>query len=65
MPPFTPKHVTCFLLWIALILLAVLVLAWYLFEAPARERIRSKRSGATVQLRLSDHPAGPKATQTT
>ena len=67
MPPFTPKHVTYYLLWIGLVLVAVIVLAWYLFESPARERIHSKHPGATVQLRLPDYPhrqdaaTGPRA----
>jgi hypothetical protein len=63
--PFTPKHVTCFLLWVVLVLLGVLALAWYLFEAPAHERLQPKRSGATIQLRPSDHPAGQKSTRAT
>jgi hypothetical protein len=62
-PPFTAKHVTCFLAWIVLILLGVLALAWYLFEAPAHERMQPKRSGAAVHLRLPDQPAGAKAAQ--
>ncbi|HEY6446250.1 MAG TPA: hypothetical protein VIY53_07320 [Acidobacteriaceae bacterium] len=65
MPPFTPKHVTRYLLWVVLALLGIMALAWYLLESPAHERIRLKRSGAAVQLRLPDPSEGPRATQAT
>lgn len=51
MPPFTPKEVTRYLLWIALIVLAVIVLTWYLMETPAHEPIQPKHgNGASVRL---------------
>jgi len=52
MPPFTPSHVARYLLWIALVLVAVIVLAWYLLETPAHEPIQPKRSGNTAQLQI-------------
>jgi hypothetical protein len=52
MPPFTPKEVTRYLLWIGLIVLAVVVLAWYLLYQPAHEPLQPKRSGATALVEM-------------
>lgn len=53
MPPFTPKEVTRYLLWIVLLVLAVFILGWYLLESPGREPIQPKHAtGASVRLEM-------------
>lgn len=52
MPPFTRKEVACYLLWVAIVLMAVGIAVSLLFYAHGREPIHAKRNGATVMLRM-------------
>lgn len=60
MPPFNRKEVACYLLWTAIILMALAIVGWFVFYSPARERIHSGREGATVQLHLPGNETSPR-----
>jgi tryptophan-rich sensory protein len=48
MPPFTPKSVTCFLLWIVIFAAAVLAGIWMIWHATGRQQIQPRPNTALV-----------------
>jgi len=52
--PFNRKEVACFLLWVAILVLAVGIVVTLLFYGHGREPIHAKRNGAVVALGLSN-----------
>jgi hypothetical protein len=58
MRPFSRKEVTCFLLWVAIGLMLVCALTWWLAHSTAHERLHPVRSSPSSMLHEPDSRPG-------
>jgi hypothetical protein len=64
MRPFSRKEVTCFLLWVAIGLMVVCALGWWVLHSTAHEQVhpvRSKPSPVSMLHRPDSRPGLPVA----
>lgn len=59
MPPFTPKEVARFFIWIAVFLLAVTAIFWMIWRAPGHKQVQPNPS--TGQIVMPAHRTAPTA----
>jgi len=59
MTPFNTKEVACYLLWVAIAMMVVGIIAFLLFHARGREPIHATHDGTAVVLRMPNAGAPP------
>ena len=59
MPPFTPKEVARYFVWVGIIGIAVAAILWMLFYAPGRKQIELQPSSASVLIAAYPSSANP------
>jgi hypothetical protein len=52
MRPFCTREIAVYLLWVAILLMAVAIVAWLVFFSPGHEPLNSHHQGAVVLLQM-------------